>query len=183
MTMKKTILAVTALAILLAPAARAQDASVLGAGTRVRLAGRGVDSAQQIGKVVSATRDSIVFRADAYPVTRTVAVADLSSIEISGGQATHRGRDALYGLAIGGGVGAIAGAASYKRPKSCYFLCDTRSSDAIAGALLGGLVGSVVGAFIVGTVDKTERWIPLRGTKLGIAPAAGGIRLALSREF
>jgi hypothetical protein len=141
-----------------------------------------LDSTRQIGKVVSATRDSIVFRADAYPVTRTFAVAEISSIEISGGQATHRKRDATYGLAIAGGVGAIAGAATYKKAKTCYFLCDTRTSDAAFGALVGGLAGSIVGA-LVGSVDKTERWIPLRRSGLSITPVAGGFRVALLTDF
>jgi len=181
--MQNTILAAAAIAILFAPAAHAQDASILAAGTRVRLVVRGLDLAQQIGRLVSATRDSIVFRADANPVTRTFAVADASSIEISGGLVTHRGRDALYGLAIGGGVGAIAGAVSYKKQTTFYFLCDTRTSDALFGALFGGLTGTLVGAFIVGSLDKTERWIPLRQPRLTFVPRAGGFRVALSADF
>lgn len=182
MPMTKLILSVAALAIAISHPSLAQDASVLGAGTRVRLTSPALDSSVQIGRVVSATRDTISFRSDANPVTRTLAVKDLSSIEISGGMETHRGRDALYGLAIGGGAGAILGAATYKKPQNCFIFCDTRGFDAAAGALSGGLVGTLVGAFIVGGFDKTERWVPLRKiASVRLRPMSGG--LALSASF
>ncbi len=184
MPMTKLILSVAALTLAISQTSLAQDASVLGAGTRVRLTSPALDSSVQVGRVVSATRDTISFRSDANPVTRTLAVKDLTSIEISGGMETHRGRDALYGLAIGGGAGAILGAATYKKPQNCFIFCDTRGFDAAAGALSGGLVGTLVGAFIVGSFDKTERWVPLRKTaSIQIAPMHGGMGVALSARF
>lgn len=183
--MKNIFLTASALVLFLAPATRAQDASVLGAGTRVKLVIPTLNPVEQVGRIVSASRDTIVFRADAYPVTRALAVADVSSIEVSGGRDTHRGRDALYGLGIGGAAGALVGAATYKKPQpnSCFIFCETRSGDAIAGGFLGGIVGTLVGAFIVGIRDQTERWVPLHGSKIAIAPAAGGLGLSLSTSF
>lgn len=183
---RKSLFAAALLACAAAPALRAQDPSLLGAGTRVKLVTPALDVAQQTGTVVAATRDTITFRSDAFPVTRSFAVSDLSSIEISSGKETHRGRDALYGLAIGGAGGALLGVASYKKPdpQTCWFFCETRSGDAIAGAVLGGLTGTLVGAFIVGSRDKTERWVPLRKTaSLKVIPGAGGATLAMSLRF
>ena len=185
MTMtKKSFLATALLICSAAPALRAQDASLLGAGTRVKLVTPALDVAPQTGTVVAATHDTITFRSDANPVTRSFAVSDLTSIEISGGKETHRGRDALYGLAAGGAAGALLGAVTYKEPKSCYWFCDTRGSDTIAGGIAGGLAGTLIGAFIVGSYDKTERWVPLRkSASIRLIPAAGGATLAMSVRF
>jgi hypothetical protein len=182
---KRFLQCLAALLAVAAPAvSRAQDASVLGAGVRVRLVTPALEANQQMGKVVTATSDTIVFRSDANPVTRSIPVADIASIDVSGGMQTHRGRDALYGLAIGGVAGAIAGALSYKPDPKCWIFCDTRSSDAIAGGVLGGLTGTLIGAFVFGSLDKTERWIPLRkSARLSVVPASGGLRVALSRSF
>jgi len=181
---RKSFLAAAALALIVAPAVRAQDASLLGPGTRVKLVTPALDVAQQTGTVVAATRDTITFRSDAYPVTRSFAVTDLSSIEISGGKETHRGRDALYGLAIGGAAGAVLGAATYKKPRDCYWFCDTRGTDTVAGAIAGGLFGTLIGAFIVGSYDKTERWVPLRKTaSFRVVPSRNGLQLAMSARF
>lgn len=184
---KQFLQCLTAFLAVAAPIALpAQDASVLGAGVRVRLTTPVLQADQQMGNVVSATSDTIVFRSDTNPITRSIPVADISSIEISGGRETHRGRDALYGLVIGGGAGAILGAASYKKPdpRTCWFMCETRSGDALAGGIAGGLVGTLVGAFIVGSFDKSERWIPLKkSARVSIVPAAGGMRVAFSHSF
>lgn len=183
---RKIFQCLAALLALAAPqAVRAQDASVLGAGVRVRLVTPRLEADQQTGKVVTSTSDTIVFRSEANPVTRSIPVADIASIEISGGMETHRGRDAIYGLLIGGGVGAIAGALSYKKPDpNCWLFCETRSGDTVGGGVFFGLVGTLVGAFIVGSFDKTERWVPLRKTAhVFLAPGSGGLRVGLSRSF
>jgi hypothetical protein len=183
---KRFLQCLAALLALAAPLAlRAQDASLLGAGMRVRVVTPALEADQQVGKVVTATSDTIVFRSDANPITRSIRVADIASIDVSGGMQTHRGRDALYGLAIGGGAGAIAGALSYKKPApGCWIFCETRSGDTAAGALLGGLAGTFIGAFVVGSLDRTERWIPLRKTAhVFVAPGSGGLRVGLSRYF
>jgi hypothetical protein len=180
----KSLLAAAALICGAASALHAQDAATLGAGTRVRLVTPALDPAQRIGTVVTATHDTITFRSEANPVTRSVAVSDLTSIEISDGKETHRGRDAFYGLVVGGGAGAILGAATYKKETDCFIFCATRGGDAIAGALAGGAVGTLVGAFIVGSGDKTERWVPLRKMAgIRLAPSGGGVKLAWSGAF
>lgn len=180
--MTKLILAAAALSLTFSQSSMAQTSSVLGAGTRVRITAAALDSSMQVGRVVSATSDTISFRADANPITRTLAVKDISTIEIGGGMETHRGRDALYGLAIGGAAGGILGAVTYKKPKDCFIFCDTRGFDTAAGAVTGGLLGTLVGAFIVGSTDKTERWVPLKKTvSFRVAPMVGG--LALSARF
>lgn len=175
---------IAALMLISASALRAQDASLLAAGTRVKLVTPSLDEAQQTGRVVAATRDTITFRPDAHPVTMSLAVADITWIGISGGKETHRGRDALYGAAVGGALGAVIGAVTHKKPaaNSCYFACPSRGADEVLGAVLGGAVGALVGAFVVANFDQTDRWVPISGTRrLSLAPSNGG--LALSYKF
>jgi len=55
----------------------------------------------------------------------------------------HRGRSALVGLAIGGGGGAIIGAASIP---SCSGICIiSRSTGAVVVGVAGALIGAIVG--------------------------------------
>ncbi len=182
--MKTSLLGTAALFLAAASLLHAQDPSVIGAGTRVRLISPALVDSLREGVVVSATHDTISFKSDKYPVTRAFAVADLTSIQISGGMATHRLRDALYGVAIGTTAGSLIGAATYKKPETCYWFCTQRTDAIIAGGVLGGLPGMLVGAVVVGNYDKTERWIPLRKTaSLQLMPARGGVSLAYSRRF
>jgi hypothetical protein len=64
----------------------------------------------------------------------------------------HRGRSTLIGLAAGGGVGAIIGAAA-THGSPCNQFCFISSADvALATGLAGGVVGAVVGV----TTDFTR---------------------------
>lgn len=181
--MKNAIRCAILVVLIAAPSLKAQDASVLGVGTRVRVSSASLDG-PQTGKIVSATRDTISFRGDVTPVTRTLAVSDISSIEISSGMETHRLDYALYGLAIGAPVGALIGSATYKKPKVCDFMCSSRGENTAGGGIAGGLIGSLVGAFVVGSMNKSERWVPLRKTaSFRVMPSAGGARLSVSAAF
>jgi hypothetical protein len=194
--MTRTLSFIAAFTLVLCAAPQQTQAQVLlEPGTRVRLAGPGLDTLEAVGRIISSSQDSLSFRAEVRPVTRSFAVRDLTSIEVSGGSRTHRGRDALYGLFIGGGAGAILGAA--KDPgigpnlnNSLGFLCDprcgfpdTRNSktpDIIAGTFLGGIGGTLAG-FIVGSLDKSERWVPLHNAhRFSVHPTAGGLALRMS---
>jgi hypothetical protein len=57
----------------------------------------------------------------------------------------HRGRSTLIGLAAGGGVGAIIGAAA-THGNTCSQFCFVSNADVtLATSLVGGFVGAVVG--------------------------------------
>jgi hypothetical protein len=71
--------------------------------------------------------------------------ADILTIRVA-----HRGRSALVGLAIGGGGGAIVGAASIP---SCSGICIiSRSTGAVVVGVAGALIGAIVGV----TTDFTH---------------------------
>ena len=61
----------------------AQAPTALTPGARVRLITPRLESSQQIVRVITATRDSVEFRSDDYPVTRSLAISDLSAIEVA----------------------------------------------------------------------------------------------------
>ena len=67
------------------------------------------------------TPDSLTFRSEAYPVTRTLAMSDLSAIEIQTSSGHPFGRYALIGAAVGGTAGAILGYASHKDCNGCFW--------------------------------------------------------------
>ena len=71
--------------------------------------------------------------------------ADILTVKVP-----HRGRSALVGLAIGGGGGAIVGAASIP---SCSGICIiSRSTGAVVVGVAGALIGAIVGV----TTDFTH---------------------------
>src|SRR5437016_3874074 len=125
--MSKSLIAFTAVAFAVsaAPELRAQDASALGAGVRVRLVTPRIEADQQVGKVVTSTTDTIVFRSDVNPITRSIPVAEIASIDVSDGKRMHRGRDGAIGAFLGLGVGAIIGATGPKPSGVCFIVCDT----------------------------------------------------------
>jgi hypothetical protein len=67
---------------------------------------------------------------------------------------SHRGRNALIGLAAGAGTGVIVGVAS---PELGQGTCGQGSCANAASASLAGAAGAVVGA-VVGAVIPTGRW-------------------------
>lgn len=181
--MSKSFIALAISAWFLGRVAEAQDASHLPEGTRVRLTTAALDATQRIGTIVSATHDTIAFRADHDPITRNIAVAHIVTIETSGGVHTHRSRDAAIGALLGGVVGAIVGGSGPKPSGTCFIFCDTRGQHIAEGALEGLTIGWPAG-FIVGGFDKTERWMPLnKPTRLSLAPAARGARISYALRF
>lgn len=180
------------LATLLPAGLRAQSAAPATIGERVRIATpsqRG--KFRYVGRVVAASRDSISIQADEG--VRPVAIAEITTLEVSGGRETHGLQGMLYGSAIGVGAGAIIGAATYHKPKCDYptfFGCSNnglgRGANTLVGAITGGLIGLAVGG-VYGVSHHTENWIvrslgtparvnfvPLRG---------GGGQLQLSMRF
>ena len=193
--MRSTIFCLTLVSLaapLLPVAVRAQSAAPATIGERVRIATpsqRG--NFRYVGRVVAVSHDSISVQAE--DGVRPVAIADITTLEVSGGRVTHGLQGMLYGSAIGVGAGAIIGAATYHKPKCDYptlFGCSNdglgRGADALVGAITGGLLGLAVGG-AYGIAHHTENWIvrssamparvnftPLRG---------GGARVQLSMRF
>lgn len=173
--------------VLLAGAASttAHAQSPVSVGERVRVTTPAQQGAYRyVGSVSAATRDSLTVQtADAG--ARTVAVANITKLEVSQGRRGNGKRGMLYGSVIGVGAGALLGAATYKKPKCAgvaYFCPAGSGIDVTAGALLGGVVGFAVGG-IWGATHPTERWTRRSLGTVGLAPVGHGVMFRISAAF
>ena len=158
----KLIYCAAAIAMLLAPLALgAQNASMLTAGTRVRLVTPALDAGQRTGKVVGASGDTIQFRADVYPITRNIPLSQITSVEVSRGRVSSKGRFALIGLAVGGAIGFAAGHHE-SGGRGGQIIGGGRKSASENAFLSAGMVGALGGltGWLVGRSHTSERWVP-----------------------
>jgi hypothetical protein len=139
------------------------------AGSRVRIAAPVFGTkAKQVGTVVSVAPDTVVLRLGATIPGRSLAISDITSLEVARGKHTRKAQGALWGTLIGAGVGGILGYALYKEPQcsnDAFFGCinftvgpTSKGSNAMVSAVAGGLVGALVGTLVGGRA--TDIWVP-----------------------
>jgi hypothetical protein len=136
---------------------------VVDAGSRVRIAAPVFGPKKQVGMVVSVTRDTLVLRQGAATANRSVAVSDITALEVSKGTHTRKAKGSLWGLLIGAGTGAVLGYVTYKpcQGLSCLgniFGPSSKGGSAAWGAAAGGVLGAAVGALV--GMSATESWVP-----------------------
>jgi len=147
----------------------APDHVLVDVGSRVRVAAPVFGTkTKQVGTVVAVTPDTVVLRLGATLPGRSLAAADIASLEVARGTHTRKAQGAMWGTVIGAGVGGILGYALYKEPKcqsTGFFSCFTftigptsRGSNTTVSALAGGIVGALVGT-AVGS-RQTDTWVP-----------------------
>ena len=162
----------------------AQESIQLEPGARVRLVTSALPEDQRVVRIVSTGRDTISFRSERAPITRTVAVRDITAIEVSTGKRRHTLRGAMIGLAAGAGVGAVIGYATYEECEGwCMFAPSSPSGSAALNATAGGLIGLVTGTAI-GFLTRTEKWQRLQPTpRISVNHLSQGTSVALSYSF
>ena len=138
-------------------------------GSRVRVAAPVFGTkAKQVGTVVSVAPDTVVLRLGTTMPGRSLAVSDITSLEVARGRHTRKAQGALWGTLIGASVGGILGYALYEEPKcqsdgffSCFAITigpTSRGSNTTVSAVAGGLVGALVGTLVGGRA--TDTWVP-----------------------
>lgn len=176
----------------LAPATTfAQSTAPAAVGERVRIetpAQRG--KFRYVGRVTAVAGDTLHILSDGVG-PRAVPIADIRSLEVSGGRTTNGRAGMLYGSVGGAALGGLIGMATFKEQRTCDdFGCGRtdlgRSGNAFADAIAGGVLGLAAGG-IWGMSHHTERWIrrsPGRGASLGISTSPGsGFRRPLGMKL
>ena len=145
----------------------APDAQV-DVGSRVRIAAPVFGTkAKQVGTVVSVAPDTVVLRLGPSIPGRSLAISDITSLEVARGKHTRKAKGAFWGLLVGAGTAAALGYALYEEPKcksaelfGCLDILGVESPgvNAAISAVGGGILGAVVGT-LVGS-RATDSWVP-----------------------
>lgn len=165
--------------LLLFPAFAASQPAGLTAGARVRVTAPRDDLNKHVGTVLEVRGDSVVIAGQRG--SRSIALENVTALDVSTGLRTQVRRSALVGFAAGGVLGGIVGVASYEDPD--FFFSSAAEMGAVSALFFGG-IGMATGA-VVGALQRTDRWerqaLPVKAAIGG--SRSGGVRLSFSREF
>lgn len=177
----KRVFVLVACAVVVAPAVEAQNQAVApGARVRVTAPAKGLE--RHVTTVENVRGDSIVVGFGGG--WQTIALRDMTSLDVSMGRESRFFADAGIGLAVGVLAGGLVGAVGYQECTDCILAPANRAQSAALGAILAGTVGLVAGA-IVGVFHRPDRWrryeLPIKSTIARLP--SGGIGLGISRAF
>jgi hypothetical protein len=129
--------------------------------SRVRIQAPILGDKRQTGTLVATTNDSVVFQSFDQPVSRSLAVTDITRLEVARGTHANRWKGALLGFAILGGAGAGYTAATWsKTDEGAQFMDFGRAGDAAIVGGFTGLLGALAGALIGSR--QTDTWVPVQ---------------------
>ena len=180
-----TILVLVAQATCLPALAGAQvGVAGLESGARVRVSASSLGSSPRIGRVVTATQDSLVLHTtvDGRPVTRSIARDQITRIDVSVGQRQGRkGQFAGIGFLVGAGIAQLI---PREQSEGATSFLDEDDLNELGDALLLGGLGAGVGAYL-GRAREDWRRVSLGATQLSLrAPRAGrGVAVGATIAF
>ncbi len=128
------------------------------AGSKVRILSPVLGKRHAMGSVVSATSDTLMFRAASESTVTTILTPNIVRIDVARGTHTNTARAGFAGFIFGALVGAAIGAAT--TPPPCTNCLDfSQGYAAVGGGLAGGLIGAVIGV----TIGKrpSDTWVPV----------------------
>jgi hypothetical protein len=131
----------------------------IAAGSHVRILSPVLGDRHQIGDVVSATWDTLVFLPAKQSASTAIGTPNIITIEVAKGKHMQMGKGAVMGFLIFGGAGAFMANATYR---DCHPNClwvTSRRSETLTGGVLFGLLGAFAGA-AVGS-RQTDTWVPV----------------------
>jgi len=128
-------------------------------GTKVRVTTVGFESSRQIGTLLSANKDSVVFLTTGMPVATTLPTARVKRLEVASGTHSHKWRGFLIGFAVAGIVGGGLEAANWKKSNNEFDF--GRWGDAAFVGVASTLAGSLIGLLIGAPASETWKTIPL----------------------
>lgn len=184
-TIMKYAFSILALALVF-PASGEAQSGTLAAGTRIRVTSPSDDLKRHVTTVSEVRGDSIVVAGRAG--SRTIALTDVTALDISTGTRNRAMRYGLIGFGAGAAIGAVLGDKAHDDCSDNELgFCPVPVSDGqFAGmsAAIFGAAGLLTGA-IVGSFQRTDRWEPLTvGARVSVIPVLrGGVALSVSRSF
>ncbi len=183
-TTLKYAFSILALALVF-PAIGEAQSETLTTGTRIRVTSPSDDLKGHVTTVTDVRGDSIVVAGRAG--SRTIALTDVTALDISTGTRTRAMRYGLIGFGAGAATGAVLGYTAQDDCSDELGFCPIPVSDArfaAASAAVFGAIGLLTGA-VVGSFQRADRWEPLTvGAKVSVIPVfRGGVGLSVSRSF
>ena len=133
------------------------------AGSRVRISSPVLGDKLQVGSVLSATSDTLVFLAAKQSTSTAIGTPNIVGMDVARGTHTSKAKGAILGFVLGAGSGAALGVMTYKRPKCgpdvwCFDMFG-EGGQAAVGAIFGAVSGTLAG-LIIGS-RPTENWVPV----------------------
>ncbi len=156
----RTLLILVALCLVPAGIAIAQSASAqwpLDSGSRVRIHSPVFSDNPQQGTVMATQGDTLMFRPWRGTASITVGLRDITRLDVFQGTHSRKGKGALIGFLVAGGIAAGVTAATWKKTANFDF---GRGGDAALVGVPVGLLGAVVGMLI--GARETDTWVPVR---------------------
>ena len=177
-TTLKYAFSILALALVF-PAIGEAQSETLTTGTRIRVTSPSDDLKGHVTTVTDVRGDSIVVAGRAG--SRTIALTDVTALDVSAGRRMQILPDALIGFGLGAITGFVIGASTYE--EGSFFSNSPAAEGAFAGALMGAM-GLVTGG-VVGIFHRKDRWTraePRARVTVGAARSVG-VTFNFSRAF
>ena len=130
----------------------------LEAGERVRILSPVLGKSYATGSVVSATADTVVFRAAADSTSTAIYTPHIVSIAVARGTHDNKAKGGFVGFLAGAMLGAVIGAAALQ-PSCTNCLDFSAGAGALAFGAMGGLGGALIGAHL--GRHQTDTWVPV----------------------
>jgi outer membrane lipoprotein SlyB len=134
-----------------------ESLSRLERGAKIRVTALALSETDRIGRLESISADSIRFRPDSHPVTRSISLGSVHSVEVSRGTSTRRSEYTGVGVVVGGVIGYIS---SNHGGQGVGTGNSGASQNAVTGAIAGVAIGGALGWWMGGK-KKVENWRPV----------------------
>lgn len=134
--------------------AQGEPLSTLERGTRIRLTAATVPESERIGRLHSVSADSIHFLPDSHPITRSVSLKNVHTLEVSRSTRSRSSEYAVLGALAGGVIGFISSNHNGQG-------IGTGKTDASQNAIVGGFAGVAIGGVAgwwYGGKKKVDEW-------------------------
>jgi len=127
-------------------------------GSRVRILSPVLGKSHATGIVVSATPDTLVFRAAGDSTLTAIYTPHIVNIAVARGTHDNKARGGFVGFLAGAMLGAVIGAAVLQ-PSCTNCLDFSAGAGALAFGAMGGIGGALVGAHL--GRHQTDTWVPV----------------------